>query len=59
MKGTDQHRSMVEKERPVEQRLSSVDPGAYLAAHPDVVAVWVTAYDHLMRHGFQEGRAWR
>ena len=50
---------MVEKERPVEQRLSSVDPGAYLAAHPDVVAVWVTAYDHLMRHGFQEGRAWR
>ena len=57
--GADQVSAIVEKERPLEQRLSSFDPGAYLAAHPDVAAAGVNAYEHLIRHGLKEGRAWQ
>ena len=54
---TGQHSSMVEKERPLEQRFSSVDPGASLAALPDLAAAGLNAYEYLIRHGLQEGRA--
>ena len=57
--GSDQATSSCEEERPLEQRLSSFDPGAYLAAHPDVAAAGMNAYEHLIRHGLLEGRAWR
>ena len=57
--GSDQAPSMPEETQPLEQRLSSFDPGAYLAAHPDVAAAGVNAYEHLIRHGLQEGRTWR
>ena len=46
-------------ELPLEQRLQWFDPQAYLKAHPDVAAAGVNAYEHLIRHGLQEGRAWR
>lgn len=57
--GSDQATLMSEEERPLEQRLTSFDPGAYLGAHPDVDAAGVNAYEHLIRYGLQEGRAWR
>ncbi len=57
--GSDQVASMSDEERPLAQRLPSFDPVAYLAAHPDVAAAGVNAYEHLIRHGLQEGRAWQ
>jgi hypothetical protein len=58
-KCSDQATSMGEAAPLLEQRLQSFDPGAYLAAHPDVAAAGVNAYEHLIRHGLQEGRVWR
>ena len=59
MEGSDHAPSLCEGERPLEQRLSSFDPDAYLAAHRDVAEAGVNDYEHLIRHGLQEGRAWR
>lgn len=42
----------------LEQRLVNFDPEAFLAIHSDVASAGVNAYEHLIRHGLQEGREW-